>query len=44
MNSAQAEVFNVAGGVQTEDYVPLTDAIGAAIDEIDGRQGSRTGR
>ncbi len=46
VNSAQAEVYNVAGGVQTEDYVPLTDAIGAAIDEIEaakGRDGQMTG-
>jgi replicative DNA helicase len=46
VNSAQAEVYNVAGGVQTEDYVPLTEAIGSAIDEIEaakGRDGSMTG-
>jgi replicative DNA helicase len=46
VNSAQAEVYNVAGGVQTEDYVPLTDAIGTAIDEIEaakGRDGQMTG-
>jgi replicative DNA helicase len=46
VNSAQAEVYTVAGGVQTEDYVPLTDAIGAAIDEIEaakGRDGQMTG-
>src|SRR6195952_5368475 len=33
VNNAQAEVYNVAGGVQTEDYVPLTDAVTVAIDE-----------
>ncbi|WP_066518615.1 replicative DNA helicase [Curtobacterium ammoniigenes] len=46
VNSAQAEVYNVAGGVQAEDYVPLTEAIGTAIDEIEaakGRDGQMTG-
>ncbi|MCU1529248.1 MAG: replicative helicase [Frondihabitans sp.] len=46
VNNAQAEVFNVAGGVQTEDYVPLTDAVTVAIDEIEaakGRDGQMTG-
>ncbi|BDZ48660.1 replicative DNA helicase [Frondihabitans sucicola] len=46
VNNAQAEVYNVAGGVQTEDYVPLTDAVTVAIDEIEaakGRDGQMTG-
>ena len=46
VNNAQAEIYAVAGGVQTEDYVPLTDAVNEAIDEIEaarGRDGSMTG-
>ncbi len=46
VNNAQAEIYAVAGGVQTEDYVPLTDAVGEAIDEIEaarGLDGSMTG-
>jgi len=30
----------VAGGVETEDYVPLTDAVGEAVDEIEAARGS----
>jgi len=46
VNNAQAEIYGVTGGVQTEDYVPLTTAVTAAIDEIEaaqGRDGSMTG-
>jgi len=46
VNNAQAEIYAVAGGVQTEDYVPLTDAVSEAIDEIEaarGLDGSMTG-
>ncbi|ROP75026.1 MULTISPECIES: replicative DNA helicase [unclassified Frigoribacterium] len=46
VNNAQAEVYNVAGGVQTEDYVPLNEAVTVAIDEIEaakGRDGQMTG-
>lgn len=46
VNNAQAEIYNVTGGVQTEDYVPLSDAVSTAIDEIEaakGRDGSMTG-
>jgi len=46
VNSAQAEIYNVTGGVQTEDYVPLSDAVATAIDEIEaakGRDGQMTG-
>ena len=46
VNNAQAEIYAVTGGVESEDYVPLTDAVTAAIDEIEaarGRDGSMIG-
>ncbi|MCS4277155.1 MULTISPECIES: replicative DNA helicase [Mycetocola] len=46
VNNAQAEIYAVNGNVDTEDYVPLTDALGAAIDEIEaaaGKDGQMTG-
>ena len=46
VNNAQAEIYGVAGGVEAEDYVPLTEAVTAAIDEIEaarGKDGSMTG-
>ena len=46
VNTAQAEIYAVTGGTQTEDYVPLTDAVAAAIDEIEaakGKDGQMTG-
>jgi replicative DNA helicase len=46
VNNAQAEIYNVAGGVDAEDFVPLTVAVEVAIDEIEaakGRDGSMTG-
>ena len=46
VNNAQAEIYAVTGGVETEDFVPLDVAIQAASDEIDaakGRDGSMTG-
>jgi replicative DNA helicase len=46
VNNAQAEIYAVAGGNQAEDYVPLTEAVNEAIDEIEaarGRDGSMTG-
>ena len=46
VNNAQAEIYAVAGGTQSEDYVPLTEAVNEAIDEIEaarGRDGSMTG-
>jgi len=46
VNNAQAEIYGVNGGVEVEDYVPLTDAVTSAIDEIEaaqGRDGSMTG-
>ncbi|WP_350350047.1 replicative DNA helicase [Agromyces sp. G08B096] len=35
VNHAQAEIYGVTGSVETEDYVPLTEAVTAAIDEIE---------
>ena len=37
VNNAQAEIYGVTGGVDSEDYVPLVDAVDAAIDEIEAR-------
>jgi len=39
VNNAQAEVYAVTGGVESEDFVPLTDAVTSAIDEIEAAQG-----
>ncbi|WOF23263.1 replicative DNA helicase [Microbacterium betulae] len=46
VNAAQAEIYNVTGTEQTEDYVPLTVAVDAAVEEIEaarGRDGQMTG-
>ncbi|ARJ07069.1 replicative DNA helicase [Cnuibacter sp. UC19_7] len=46
VNNAQAEIYNVNGGVETEDYVPLSNAVTAAMDEIEaaaGKDGQMTG-
>ncbi|MFT6973281.1 MAG: replicative DNA helicase [Pontimonas sp.] len=46
VNDAQTEIYQVAGGVEAEDYVPLTDAVTAAVDEIEaarGRDGQMVG-
>jgi replicative DNA helicase len=46
VNNAQAEIYGVMGGVEAEDFVPLTVAVTTAIDEIEaarGRDGSMTG-
>ncbi len=46
VNNAQAEIYGVTGGVEAEDFVPLTVAVTTAIDEIEaakGRDGSLTG-
>ncbi len=46
VNNAQAEIYGVTGGVEAEDYVPLTDAVTTAIDEIEaakGRDGQMVG-
>ena len=39
VNNAQAEIYSVTGGVETEDYVPLTMAVESAIDEIEAARG-----
>jgi replicative DNA helicase len=39
VNVAQTEIYQVAGGVETEDYVPLTDAVTVALDEIEAARG-----
>jgi len=46
VNSAQAEIYSVTGAETAEDYVPLTIAVDAAVDEIEaarGRDGQMTG-
>src|SRR6195952_1620729 len=46
VNNAQAEIYAVNGNTEVEDYVPLTTAVNAAIDEIEaakGREGQMTG-
>lgn len=46
VNNAQAEIYSVTGTEATEDYVPLTLAVDAAVDEIEaarGRDGQMTG-
>ncbi len=39
VNVAQTEIYQVAGGVEAEDYVPLTDAVTVALDEIEAARG-----
>ncbi len=39
VNNAQAEIYGVTGGQDTEDYVPLTVAVDAAVDEIEAARG-----
>jgi len=43
VNSAQAEIYGVHMGAETEDFVPLSVAVAAASDEIDAAK-SRGGR
>ena len=46
VNNAQAEIYSVTGAEQAEDYVPLTIAVDAAVEEIEaarGRDGQMTG-
>ncbi|GAA1997519.1 replicative DNA helicase [Microbacterium ulmi] len=46
VNNAQAEIYSVTGTEAAEDYVPLTVAVDAAVDEIEaarGRDGQMTG-
>ncbi|MCC6376202.1 MAG: replicative DNA helicase [Microbacteriaceae bacterium] len=35
VNNAQAEIYSVTGGVEAEDFIPLTEAVTSAIDEIE---------
>lgn len=39
VNHAQAEIYGVTRGVESEDYVPLVDAISTAVDEIESARG-----
>ncbi|WP_460801922.1 replicative DNA helicase [Microbacterium sp. GXF6406] len=46
VNNAQAEIYAITGNDAVEDYVPLTIAVDAALEEIEaasGRDGSMTG-
>ncbi len=46
VNNAQAEIYSVTGSQEAEDYVPLTEAVTVAIDEIEAakhKDGSMTG-
>ena len=46
VNNAQAEIYGVTGQDAAEDYVPLTEAVDAAVEEIEaarGRDGQMTG-
>jgi replicative DNA helicase len=46
VNNAQAEIYGVTGAEAAEDYVPLTIAVDAAVEEIEaarGRDGQMTG-
>ena len=39
VNSAQTEIYQVAGGIEAEDYVPLNEAVTSAVDEIEAARG-----
>jgi replicative DNA helicase len=39
VNVAQTEIYQVAGGVETEDYVALNEAVTVALDEIEAARG-----
>ena len=46
VNNAQAEIYGVTGGLESEDYIPLVDAIHDAVEEIElarGHDGSLRG-
>ncbi|MEO6826474.1 MAG: replicative DNA helicase [Microbacteriaceae bacterium] len=46
VNNAQAEIYAVTGSNDSEDYIPLTEAVTVAIDEIEAakhKDGSMTG-
>lgn len=40
VNIAQTEIYQVSSGIESEDYVPLTDAVRDAVDEIESARGS----
>ena len=40
VNIAQTEIYQVSGGVEGEDYVPLTEAVRDAVDEIEAAKGT----
>ena len=39
VNTAQAEIYTVTGGTTSEEYVPLSEAVDAAVDEIQRAEG-----
>lgn len=39
VNNAQAEIYTVTGGTTSEDYVALSEAVDAAVDEIQRAEG-----
>lgn len=39
VNHAQAEIYSVTGGIESEDFIPLTEAVSTAIDEIEAAKG-----
>lgn len=39
VNNAQAEIYTVTGGNTTDDYVPLSEAVDAAVEEIQKAEG-----
>jgi replicative DNA helicase len=39
VNNAQAEIYAVTGGVDSEDFIPLNVAVETAFDEIEAAQG-----
>ncbi|MBX3094625.1 MAG: replicative DNA helicase [Cryobacterium sp.] len=39
VNNAQAEIYSVTGGIETEDFIPLNEAVTTAIDEIEAAKG-----
>ena len=46
LNDAQAQIYGVHGGVQAEDFVPLSNAVMAAVEEIEAassRDGTMVG-
>ncbi|QEO16163.1 replicative DNA helicase [Agromyces intestinalis] len=40
VNNAQAEIYGVTGSVESEDYVPLNEALGLAVEEMEAAQHS----